>query len=146
MAIELKVHETHIRARYQETDSMGVVYYANYFTWFEIARSEYFRSLGISYRELEHRGIFMMVASASCEYKAPSRYDDVIRIQAWAPEVRNTSMKFGYKLYVGERLIATGESSHVFTDRSHKPVRVPQEVRDLYMKEHPQERREGERD
>jgi len=135
----MKTHETHIRARYQETDNMGVVYYANYFTWFEIARSEYFRSLGISYRELEKRGLFMMVASASCEYKSPSQYDDVIRIQAWVPEVRNTSMKFAYKLFVGERLIANGESSHVFTDKNRKPVRIPQEIGDVYMKEHSQD-------
>lgn len=111
---------------------MGVVYYANYFVWFEIARSEHFRSLGISYREMEKRGLFMMVAGASCTYKAPSRYDDVVRIQSWMHEVRNSSVKFGYKVFVGEKLIATGETSHVFTDRSYKPVRIPQEIRDIH--------------
>lgn len=126
----MNVRETHIRVRYQETDNMGVVYYANYFVWFEIARSEYFRAKGISYRELEKRGLFMMVASASCQYKAPCQYDDVVKIQAWVPELRNSSMRFGYKLFVGDRLIATGESSHVFTDKSKKPVRIPQEIRD----------------
>jgi len=140
----MKVHETHIRVRYQETDNMGVVYYANYFTWFEIARSEYFRSMGISYRELEKRGLYMMVAGAACDYKSPSQYDDVVRIQAWAPEVRNTSMKFEYKLFVGERLIATGSSAHVFTDKSRRPVRVPQEIRDLDMREHTQGQQERE--
>ena len=131
----MKIHETHIRVRYQETDNMGVVYYANYFVWFEIARSEYFRSMGISYREMEKRGLFMMVAGASCTYKAPSQYDDVVRVQAWVPEIKNSSIKFEYKVSVGEKLIATGESAHVFTDRSHKPVRVPQEVRDVHMKD-----------
>ncbi|MBP7055971.1 MAG: acyl-CoA thioesterase [Candidatus Omnitrophica bacterium] len=125
------VHETHIRVRYQETDNMGVVYYANYFVWFEIARSEYFRSMGISYREMENRGLFMMVVGASCAYKAPSRYDDVVKIQAWVPEVKNTSIKFGYKLFVGDKLIATGESAHVFTDKSRRPVRIPQEIRNI---------------
>ena len=129
-----KIRETHIRVRYQETDNMGVVYYANYLVWFEIARSEYFRSLGISYREMEKRGLYMMVASASCVYKSPSQYDDVVHIQTWILEVRNTSMKFAYKLFVGDRVIATGETAHVFTDRSKKPVRVPEEVRNMTMK------------
>lgn len=139
----MKIHETHIRVRYQETDNMGVVYYANYFVWFEIARSEYFRSLGISYRELEKREVFMMVASASCQYKAPSQYDDVVKIQAYVLEIRNTSIKFAYKLFVGDHMIATGESSHVFTDKSRRPVRIPQEIRDAYVKEHGRSR--GER-
>jgi len=129
------VRETHIRVRYQETDNMGVVYYANYFVWFEIARSEYFRSLGISYREMEKRGVFMMVARAACDYKSPARYDDVVHVQAWIPEVRNTSLRFAYKLFVGDRLIATGESGHVFTDRQKRPVRVPQEVRNIATRE-----------
>ncbi len=131
----MKPRDTHIRVRYQETDNMGVVYYANYFVWFEIARSEYFRSLGISYRELEKRGLYMMVASAACTYKAPAQYDDVVRIQAWITEVKNTSMKFEYRIFIGEKPIASGESGHVFTDKSRKPVRIPQEIRDAYLRD-----------
>lgn len=119
---------TEIRVRYQETDNMGVVYYANYLVWFEIARTEYFRALGISYKQLEERGWYLMVASASCQYRYPARYDDVVTIESWIPELKNSSMKFGYKLKVGERLIATGDSTHVFTDKSGKPMRIPKEV------------------
>ncbi len=112
---------------------MGVVYYANYFVWLEIARTEYFRSAGISYREVEERGLFMMVASASCNYKAPARYDDIVVIETWIPELKNSSIKFAHNLFVSERLIATGESVHVFTRKAGHPVRVPEEMGSLLM-------------
>ena len=129
----MKIHETQVRVRYQETDNMGVVYYANYFVWFEIARTEYLRSQGISYRALEGKGMYLMVVSASCQYKYPARYDDLIRIQSWISNLKNSSLTFEYKLFLGERLIATGESVHVFTDQASKPMRIPKELRDLEL-------------
>lgn len=128
----MRAYETRLRVRYQETDNMGVVYYANYLVWFEVARTEYFRSLGISYRELESKGIYLMVASVSCQYKYPARYDDVIRIQSWISKLKNSSLVFEYKLFVDDKLIATGESVHVFTNRTGKPIRIPAEVKELH--------------
>ncbi|MDP3804633.1 MAG: thioesterase family protein [Candidatus Omnitrophota bacterium] len=128
----VRVHESEVRVRYQETDNMGVVYYANYLVWFEVARTEYFRSLGLVYRELEEKGIYLMVASAACLYKLPAKYDDIVKIRAWVPELKNSSLKFAYKLFVGEKLIATGESLHVFTNVSGKPTRMPDEVKNLF--------------
>lgn len=125
----MRVHETEIRVRYQETDNMGVVYYGNYFTWFEVARTEYFRSLGLVYRDLEARGFYIMVAGASCIYKSPAKYDDIVTVKSSIPEVKNSSMKFDYKLFVGGKLIATGDSVHVFTNKAGKPVRMPEDVR-----------------
>ena len=61
----MKRFETELRVRYQETDSMGVVYYGNYLVWFEVARTEYLRALKISYRQMEEKGIYLVVASAS---------------------------------------------------------------------------------
>lgn len=127
-----RVHKTEIRVRYQETDNMGVVYYANYFVWFEVARTEYLRSVGISYRQLEGRGMYLMVASATCTYKYPARYDDVVQIQTWMPELNNSSLKFEHKLFLGERLIATGQSVHVFTNKAGRPIRIPEEIRLLH--------------
>ncbi len=125
----MKIHETEIRVRYQETDNMGVVYYGNYFTWFEVARTEYFRSLGLVYRDLEAKGFYMMVALTSCRYKSPAKYDDVVTVKSSIPEIKNSSLKFEYKLFIEERLVATGDSTHVFTDNSGKPVRMPEDVR-----------------
>ena len=124
-------HRTEIRVRYQETDNMWVVYYANYFVWFEVARTEYLRANGISYRDIEEKGMYMMVAGASCRYKAPARYDDLVRIETCIPGIKNSSLEFAHKFYVQDKLIATGESVHVFTDKTGRPVRMPEEVAGL---------------
>jgi acyl-CoA thioester hydrolase len=126
-----KVSETQIRVRYQETDNMGVVYYANYLTWFEVARTDHLRSFGISYRELEKKGLYLMVVSVDCQYKSPARYDDVVRIETWVSEMKNTSITFDYKLFVKETLAATGRSVHVFTTKKLRPTRIPEEIRSL---------------
>jgi len=125
----MKAYEAEIRVRYQETDNMGVVYYGNYFIWFEVARTEYFRSLGLVYRDLEAKGVYLMVAAASCQYKCPARYDDLIKIETWVSELKNTSLKFEYKLYAEGKLIAAGDSLHVFTNKSGKPTKMPEEIR-----------------
>lgn len=127
----MKIHESEVRVRYQETDNMGVVYYANYLVWFEVARTEYFRARGLVYRKLEEKGIYLMVASINCKYKSPAKYDDIVRMQAWISELKNSSLKFEYKLFVEERLIATGDSIHVFTNGEGRPRRIPEEVRNL---------------
>ena len=132
----MRTHETEIRVRYQETDNMGVVYYANHFVWFEVARTEYLRAADISYRELEKQGLYMMVASAACQYKAPARYDDIVTIQSWVPVMKNSSLQFAHKLFVGTTLIATGQSVHVFTNKAGKPVRIPDQLRRLNREGH----------
>ncbi len=128
----MRLNETEVRVRYEETDNMGIVYYANYLVWFEVARTEYLRSLGVSYREIEEKGGYLMVASASCKYMAPARYDDIVRIQSWIPDVKSSSLRFEYKLFIKDKLIATGESVHVFTDKSAKPKRLPPELKGLF--------------
>jgi len=127
----VNTRSTDIRVRYQETDNMGVVYYSNYLVWFEVARTEYLRSMGLVYKKLEEKGIYLMVASVSCKYKSPAKYDDTVRIETWIEDVKNTSLRFVYKLSVGERTIATGDSVHVFTDKNKKPVRIPEEIKSL---------------
>lgn len=127
----MTIRETEIRVRYHETDNMGVVYYSNYFVWFEVARTEYLRSAGVSYRHLEEKGLYMMVAEATCRYKAPARYDDIVKIHTWIPRMKNSSLEFSHKMFVGDKLIASGDSVHVFTNRSGRPVRIPKEVLEL---------------
>jgi acyl-CoA thioester hydrolase len=127
----MNTRSTDIRVRYQETDNMGVVYYANYLVWFEVARTEYFRSMGLVYRKLEEKGIYLMVASVSCKYRSPAKYDDTVTIETWIEDFKNTSLRFVYKLSVAGREIATGDSVHVFTDKSKKPVRIPEEIKSL---------------
>src|ERR1700754_1184388 len=88
-----------IRVRYAETDQMGVVYYANYFVWFEIGRVELMRSLGFEYRELEEQDqCFLPVVEANCRYQAPAGYDDVLTLETRVLNQRTSMIRFGYRL------------------------------------------------
>lgn len=125
-----EVFEWDIRVRYSETDQMGVTYYANYFVWFEVGRTEYFRSKGVDYQKIEERGIYLAVVEAQCRYLAPTRYDDLITVRTWIEKLGKSSLRFGYELVIkksGKR-IAQGTSSHVFVNRNIEPVRIPEEV------------------
>jgi acyl-CoA thioester hydrolase len=111
---------TQLRVRYAETDQMGIVYYANYLVWFEIGRVELLRSLGLAYSELEidHR-LILPVVDAHCRYRAPARYDDEILIECWPSLVRESVVRFDYRILRrgknGEEpeLLAEGETAHV---------------------------------
>src|SRR6202158_1704029 len=77
-----QVAESRAKVRYAETDQMGVAYYANYFVWFEVGRSQYCNDCGFSYRDMEREtGLFLIVAEASCRYKNPARYEDELVIR-----------------------------------------------------------------
>jgi len=119
------------RVRYAETDQMGVSYYANYFVWFEMGRTEYFRSLGVGYVECEKKGIYLPVVEANCHYFSPARYDELLAIEVAVSKFGKSSMKFVYRITEKEtrRKIAEGYSVHAFVDQTMKPVRVPDEIR-----------------
>ena len=78
----MRTATTTLRVRYAETDQMGVVYYAHYFVWFEVARAELLRQQGWSYREMEASGVILPVIEAYCEYRRPARYDDQVEVHA----------------------------------------------------------------
>ncbi|HVU47223.1 MAG TPA: thioesterase family protein [Terracidiphilus sp.] len=114
---------TQVRVRYAETDQMGIVYYANYFVWFEIGRVELLRSLGLAYSSLEKdHSLILPVVDAHCRYRNPARYDDEILIETRPTLLRGSVLKFGYnilrKAHEGEEhaLLAEGETVHVVCD------------------------------
>jgi acyl-CoA thioester hydrolase len=123
-----------IRVRYAETDQMGVVYYANYFVWFEIGRVEVLRSVGLSYDQMEkdHK-LILPVVDASCRYKSPAKYDDEILIETRPALLRGSVLKFAYRIYrdagqeEGERkLLAEGETVHVVCDEKFERQPLPE--------------------
>ena len=120
-----------LRVRYAETDQMGIVYYANYFVWFEIGRTEILRQRGFSYRALEEEeGCFIVVANAACTYRAPARYDDVITVRTRLKEVRSRVVRFSYEILgPDDRQLAVGETTHVVTDQEGKPRALPDAYR-----------------
>jgi acyl-CoA thioester hydrolase len=122
-----------IRVRYAETDKMGVVYYAHYLVWFEIGRTEWLRDTGLTYRSMEEDGLGLPVIEAHCEYKASARYDDDLEIRTRARRVSPVRIAFDYDIVrrTDAQLIASGYTVHAALDRSGRPVRLPERVRDL---------------
>lgn len=123
-----KIHNIQLRVRYGETDQMGVCYYAEYFEWFEVARTEFLRNLGLPYTEFEKKGIFLPVKAAYCEYKSPVKYDDLVNIKIELLEKGNSSVSFKYEITCQDRLVALGKTTHVFVDKNFKPNRIPPEL------------------
>ncbi|TAM82687.1 MAG: acyl-CoA thioesterase [Acidobacteria bacterium] len=126
---------TSFRVRYAETDQMGVVYYANYLVWFEIGRSEFCRKHGFEYRDMEREdGLCIIVAEASCRYKAPARYDDQVIVKTGLRAVRRRVLIFGYEIYrqPDKILLAEGETTHVVVNREGRPCALPDKYRELF--------------
>lgn len=120
------------RVIYGDTDKMGISYYGHYFRWFEGARSEYFRALGLPYTECEKKGIFLPVVETGAKYLAPSTYDDLLIVRTSVSDLGRTSMRFEYEVFnkANSKLLVTGFSVHVAVDSNLKPTRLPDEVRD----------------
>ena len=127
------VRRTTIRVRYAETDQMGVVYYANYFVWFEVARTEWLRQSGWSYREMEADGVTLPVIQAHCGYRQPVRYDDEVQIRTWATLLTPIRIRFDYELLRpgDDTPAATGYTVHAALDPSGRPCRLPARVHQL---------------
>lgn len=126
---------TRLRVRYAETDQMGVVYYANYFVWFEVARAELLRQHGWSYREMEENGVSLPVISAQCDYQRPARYDDEIEIRTTGVLKSPIRMEFSYEVFAASQTdpVATGTTSHAALDRSGRPCRLPARIREVFV-------------
>jgi len=127
--------EARIRVRYAETDQMGVVYYANYLVWMEVARMEWCRAHAVDYREMEREdGVALAVAEASCRYRSPARFDDEVAIRVWVEEANSRMVTFHYEMRVaeGDRLVATGETRHIFVGPAMSRARCPVRYRALF--------------
>ncbi len=122
-----------LRVRYPEVDRMGVAHHASHFVWFEIGRTELMRGLGVSYAQLEDDGIYLPVIEATCSYRAPARYDDVLRVRTEIARASAVRVSFDYRI---EResdgsLLATGSTSHAAVDRRGRPWRLPVRILEL---------------
>lgn len=120
----MKQSETLVRVRYKDTDQMGVVYYANYFIWFEVGRTEYMREMGMSYKDLEHNELFLPVIEAYCKYKLPARYDDQLKVITRLQFLQEVRIGFQYEILHADtgQMLVQGETTHAFVNNHGKPV------------------------
>ncbi len=120
----LTEHEIEIRVRYQETDGQGRVHHANYFKYFEMGRVELLRAAGFSYKELEARGIMLVVAEIACRFHRGAEYDDILRLVTRTVRVTAARIEHEYQVFRGEELMAQGKSTIACIDRDGRAPRV----------------------
>jgi acyl-CoA thioester hydrolase len=125
--------QTCLRVRYAETDQMGVVHHANYLVWMEVGRVELCKSLGFNYRDMERDdGIYLVVADATCRYRAPARFDDEVTVKTRVESANKRIVVFAYEIHTGDRLLATASTRHVFVSRQMERTRLPQKYYPLF--------------
>jgi len=123
-----------VRVRYAETDQMGVVYYANYFVWFEVGRTDLLRGSGWNYREMETEGFGLPVIEAHCTYRQSAKYDDEIEVRTTGEMLSPVRVKFSYEVVraADAATLATGTTVHATLDRQGRPCRLPARVRGVF--------------
>lgn len=126
-------NETQLRVRYAETDQMGVVYYGNYATYFEVARVEWLRKMGMSYRSMEEEGVMLPVLEQYMKYIRPAKYDDLLTIKTIVNELPSARIQFEYEVYNEEgTLLTIGTTKLVFCNsETMRPTAAPDKLIDL---------------
>jgi acyl-CoA thioester hydrolase len=118
-----------IRVIFGDTDQMGVVYYANYMRYFESARAAYWRALGKSYKDLVDWQVALPVVEAHCNYRRPAYYEDLLEVDVDVTELRGASLRFSYKVWRGDTLLAEGYTRHAVTGPDGRPKPLPDVLR-----------------
>ena len=133
------VSELTLQPRYSETDAMGIVYYANYLIYFEVARTTALAELGHPYWEMEKQGWLIPVLSAHCDYHRPARYGDTLRLRTRRSRPGRARIRFDYELYregdENRAALVTGFTEHAFMSPAGKPLRPPKELLEVFPAE-----------
>lgn len=128
-------HTYRIRVRYADTDKMGIVYNGNYFTFFEIGRTELMRAHGMVYRDLEAAGYQLPLLASYAEYFSPGFYDDELDIEATLRFTYSPKLRIDYNIFRSDTTIAKGYTLHSFVKRENlRPVKPPRIFLDMIEK------------
>lgn len=127
------VYHHKLRVRYAETDQMGYVYYGNYAMYYEVARAEAIRSLGVNYKEMEANGIMMPVLTNFSKYIKPAKYDELLTIKVIIEKAPGVKITFNYEIYNGhDILVHTGETTLAFVKiDTGRPCRMPDMMQEV---------------
>jgi acyl-CoA thioester hydrolase len=116
---------TEIRVRYAETDRMGLLHHANYLVYFEQARTELLRQQGLTYRDMEDQGFFLVITNVEVKYRSPARYDDVLSIQTTVSRTTPVRIEHTYAVTCDGRAVADGKTTLACVDRAGKLQALP---------------------
>lgn len=124
-------HESRLRVRYEETDTMGVVYYGKYLTWLEVGRVNLMRDVGFGYREWVRHEIQFPVVQAHMDYKAPARFDDEILVKTKIASIGTKSIRFENEVYKLPEmtLLGTGHTVHALMDKHGRTIPFSDELK-----------------
>ncbi len=118
--------ETHIRVRYAETDRMGLLHHANYLVYFEQARTELLRAVGGSYKDLEDRGILLVITKVEVRYKSPAYYDDVLTVRTTVTRTSPVRLEHKYEVFnPAGKLVADGATTLACVGRDGRLQAMP---------------------
>ena len=120
------ITKTYLSVRYAETDRMGIMHHSRYYPWFEVARGDFIKQFGGSYRELEESGILMPLTETHSKYIQGLKYDEEAVILCKLAELSVAKCKFEYEVYriSDNKLVNTGYTKHGFVDESFRPVNL----------------------
>ena len=125
----LRQHEIEIRVRYTEVDPGGYLHHGNYFTYFEMGRTELLRASGHSYRGMEEEGFFVVVVRVECRYFRPAKYDDTLRLRTAVTRITTARIEHDYHLFRDGELLAEAHMVMACVDREGRPQRLPEWLR-----------------
>jgi len=122
---------TEVRVRYAETDQMGRAHHMAYVAWFELARTEMMRQNGLSYADMERRGVLLPVVRLEVDYLKGVAYEELVGVHTTVADVRSRRVQFNYRVVARESdlLVAEATSVLVCMDRDGRPRRLPDDVR-----------------
>ncbi|MFC1863977.1 acyl-CoA thioesterase [Thermodesulfobacteriota bacterium] len=128
-------HSTTTRVRYKDTDRMGVVYYGNYLTFFEVGRAELMREIGFPYSELETKGYNLVVTETAAKYHGNTGYDSLVTIKTAITKLKNVRVRFDYKVMSAEdKLLVSGHTVHGCLNSNLKPSKFPDDIKRIMEK------------
>ena len=124
------INISELRVRYAETDQMGYVYYANYLVWMEMGRTQLLRDMGLSYKELESRGVMLPVAKAFAKYVAPAYYDDLVWVHSTITRFSGPRVRIDYRMTGADnKILCLGFTEHAFiSSETRKVIKAPAAV------------------
>lgn len=130
------ISETKITVRYAETDQMGIVHHSVYPIWYEAARTEAIKKIGITYSALEKNGIMTPLVELNCKYILPAEYEDVLRITVEISKLTPARIVFNYQVFKDgiEKPINTGSTTHAWVGRDLKPINLKRQFPDIFEK------------
>ena len=120
-----------VRVRYAETDQMGIVHHSVYAVYFEEARVEFMRHVGVPYGELEKKGVLLPLLELWVRFLKPARFDDLLEIEVSA-HIRGARLFVSYVVYRDGERIAEGRTVHAFTNERLRPIRPPEDLRSIF--------------